>query len=199
MEIKIVFSTISVIGISFGSVPYLRDIWRRKTEPHLYTWFIWVITQGTVAAAAWYGGAGFGAVSLTIGVFINFVFFILSLKYGTKNITKIDTVMFVATLLAILVWWGLDNPILSVFMVTVIDLIGGYFPSFRKSYAEPWSETVFSWLIWAVANMFAILAVEQYNFLTMPYLVMIASANLILALICIWRRRTILKPSSWPV
>lgn len=168
-------------------VPYLRDVFYFKTKPHIYSWLIWFITAGTATLAAWYGGGGYGAINLTVMCVFIFGVFIISFKYGTKNITKFDTIILLMALLAILVWWKLHQPLLSIMMVSAIDIIG-YIPSFRKSFQEPWSETVVAWIGFVVANMFALLALSQYNFLTMTYLISISAANVALVAICLARR-----------
>ncbi len=193
MDLKIFFTIIAaVIGV-LAFIPYLRDIFLLKTKPHAYTWLIWVITQGTAVLGIWYGGGRWGALNLTVGIVLAFVVFLFSLKYGTKNITKSDTAILIAALLAILVWWQLDQPLISVIMVSAIDVIG-YFPSFRKSYQEPWSETLTSWILFSVSNVFAMLALSQYNLLTLTYLVSISFANLMLFTICLARRPHVPKP-----
>ncbi len=45
VDVKVVLAVLSVvIAILWGFVPYFRDIFRRKTQPHAYTWLIWSIT-----------------------------------------------------------------------------------------------------------------------------------------------------------
>ena len=194
MNIKIFFTIIGIV-IGLGScVPYLKDILSSKTKPHVYTWLIWSITTGTAALGAYYGGGGWGALNLAMMATVTFLFFLLSLKHGTKNITKWDTIILITALLAILVWWKLHQPLLSVLMVSAIDVLG-YIPSFRKSYWEPWSETLISWLGFTIANSFAILALSEYNLLTTTYLVSVTLANFILFLICLIRRPFISKPN----
>jgi hypothetical protein len=78
-------------------------------------------------------------------------------------------------------------------MVLAIDVIG-YVPSFRKSYQEPWSETLTSWVLFSASNLFAILALKEYNLLTVTYLAATMSANIALFLMCYWRRRFVPKP-----
>lgn len=193
MNIKIIFTAIAtVIGV-IGFYPYLKDIFLLKTKPHLYTWLVWTITQGAAVSGIWYGGGGWGALNLTVGTILVVIVFLFSIKYGTKNITKSDTAVLIAALCAILVWWQLDEPLVSVMMVSIIDVVG-YIPSFRKSYHEPWSETITTWIIFAVSNIFAIMALSEYNLLTTPYLVAITSANIVLTVICLSRRRFIAKP-----
>ncbi len=193
-ELKIVFASIAGVLELVAFYPYFRDIFLKKTQPHIYTWLIWALTQGTATAALLYGGGGWkGATGLAAGTSLIVVIFFLSFRYGTKNITKSDTLTLVAALSALLIWWGLHSPLLAVLMVTAID-ISGYIPTFRKSWEEPWSETVETWLIWCVGNVFCILALNEYNPLTLTYLVTITAANLILAGMCLMRRRLVPKP-----
>ena len=194
MDVKII---LTVIATAIGVVaffPYLRDTFSLKTKPHAYTWLIWAITQGTAVFGIWYGGGGWGALNLTIGTLFVIVVFLFSIKYGTKNITKSDTAILVAALSAIIIWWRLDQPLISVIMVSMIDVIG-YIPSFRKSYQEPWSETLISWILFSASNIFAILALEEYNLLTVTYLATITSANIALFLLCFFRRKFVPKPN----
>ncbi len=195
MDHKILLAVFaSVIGIIF-TIPYVRDIFKGRTKPHSYTWLIWVITQGIATAGVFKGGGGWGGYNLAIATIINAGIFFLSIKYGTKNVTLHDKIALVGALLAIGVWQILKNPLLAVILVSFIDVVG-YFPSFRKTFQEPWSETLSSWIGFTTANLFAILALDQYNSLTLSYLISITGANAIMAFICIFRRPIIPKPEN---
>ncbi len=187
MELKILFSILASIIALIAYFPYLKDIFSQKTKPHAYTWFIWMLTQGTATLGVFYGGGSWGGLYLGIMTVEVIVVFLLSLKYGTKNITKGDTIILIAALIAIFIWWQLKQPLLSILMVSAIDVLG-YVPSFRKSYKEPWSETLISWLLFAVANILGILALSRYNLLTTTYLTSITIANMSLFLFCFFRR-----------
>lgn len=193
MDIKIILTIIATLIGIVAFFPYLKDTFSLKTKPHAYTWLIWAITQGTAVFGIWYGGGGWGALNLTVGTIFVIIVFLFSLKFGTKNITRSDTAILVAALLAIVVWWQLKQPLISILMVSAIDVIG-YVPSFRKSYQEPWSETLISWILFSVSNIFAILALKEYNLLTVTYLAAITSANIALFLLCFFRRRFVPKP-----
>ncbi len=191
MSMKLIVAVLALVVAIIGAfLPYIRDIFLKKTKPHAYTWLIWTITQGTAVAGLWYGNGGWGILPLFIGTIFVFLVFLLSLKYGTRNITKGDTVVLIAALLAIVVWWQLQAPLLAVLMVSVIDVLG-YLPSFRKTFKEPWTETVASWVVFSIANILNMLALSEYNFLTLSYLVAITVANLVLVTICLLRRRVV--------
>lgn len=195
MDYKLIFAGISILLGTYAFFPYLRDTIRGKTQPHSYTWLIWSLTQGTAAVGMFYGGGGIGMLAFAIGAVFVFVTFLFSLKYGTKNITPFDTVLLVVALLAIFLWWYFKDPFISVLLVCIIDIVG-YFPSFRKSYQEPWSETVSTWIYFIVGNSFAILALREYNFLTLGYIISISTANLVLIIICVMRRKAIQKSDT---
>src|SRR3989344_7828930 len=101
MNSQIVFATISsLIGI-FCFLPYIRDIFRGKTQPHAYSWLIWTLLQTIGAGAMLSAGAGLGALSISIGALFCGFIFILSFKYGTHNIKTFDKICLVGALIAI--------------------------------------------------------------------------------------------------
>jgi len=187
-NLKIICAVIAVASVIVGYYPYFRDIFKRKTAPHLYSWLIWVITQGTATAASWHGGGKLGAITLAIGTILEIAIFCLTFKFGTTNITKGDTILLIVALLAIIVWWQMGNPLIAVFMVTAIDA-AGFIPTFRKSCAEPGSETLSFWAIMAIASVFMIASVAQYNLLTVTYAAMLLIGNITVWMICFFRRR----------
>lgn len=188
--IKIIFAVLALIVSITAFYPYIRDIFLNKTKPHVYTWLIWTITQGIAVFALWYGGGGWGAIELTIGTFLVFIIFLFSIKKGTKNITKSDTMILFIALLSVIVWWKLDNLILAVVMVSLIDSFG-YIPSWRKCWNDPYSETINTWILFIIGNIFAIFALDKYNLLTLTYLITISLDNIILVAISLLRRKMI--------
>ena len=192
--LKIIFSVLSVIAFAVAYIPYIRDIFLRRTQPHAYTWFIWAITQGTAVVGIWYGRGGLGSLGLGITEILLIFTFFLSLKYGTRNITASDTILLLASLLAIFIWWYLNNPLLAIMMVSLIDILGGYIPTYRKTWEEPWSETLLSWELFLLGDILSILALTEYNLLTLTYLVTIGVCNIIFIALCIFRRSKVPSP-----
>jgi hypothetical protein len=182
-----------VVGLGF-SIPYIIDILRKKTQPHAYTWLIWSLTQGIGAAGILHGGGGITGYGWWMSTGIAFLVFLLSFRYGTKNITRSDTFVLAAAIIAILAWVGLHEPLLAVILATLIDFLG-YIPTFRKSWTEPWREDLLAWVGFIIAPTLSFLSLTEYNFLTSTYVVMTILANLGLSLLLIVRRQAIPKPS----
>jgi len=190
MDYKFIIAIIASAITIIAYIPYFRDVFLKKTKPHLFTWLIWGITQGTAAALLLYGGGKFGSISLIIGTILVFAIFLLSFKYGTKDITKSDKIVLALTLIAIVIWWQLDNPLVAVIMISLIDG-AGYIPTIRKSFKNPWTETLSFWILMAVVDLLAMIASTEYNLLTITYLSVLFVANLTVYFVCIIRRRKI--------
>jgi hypothetical protein len=139
-----------------------------------------------------YGGGKFGSFSLIVGMVLLFTIFLLSFKFGTKDITRSDKIVLALALIAIVIWWQLDNPILALLMVSAIDG-SGYIPTLRKSFKDPWSETISFWAIMSVVDILSLLAIAEYNVLTVTYLAMSLVLNMAVVLVCVSRRQVIKK------
>src|SRR5882672_6993776 len=90
---KIVFGIVATVLTLAGFYPYINDIWKGKTKPHMYTWLIWTITQGTATLAVWQGGGGWGTLSIAAPLFLVFSVFLLSIRYGWPDITRSDGII----------------------------------------------------------------------------------------------------------
>lgn len=101
MDIKLAFAVIATILSLIVAAPYIVSIFKGQTKPHIYTWLIWTLTQGIATFAVIHGGGKFGSISLFIGSIMVFFIFLISLKYGTKDITRSDMVALIFALIAI--------------------------------------------------------------------------------------------------
>jgi len=198
-EIKIALMMVG-IGISrIWTIKYIKDILAHKTKPHIYTWIIWFITQSIGVAGMWVGGGGVWSRWPTIGLFGLTVVIILSIKHGTKDITKLDMWMLIWWVIALWLWWMVDNPLWAVILVSCIDTIW-YIPSFRKTFVDPQSETLMSWIGYCISNIFIILSLAEYNLLTTLYISIALVCNIVMVIIIISRRSILRKdkPSILP-
>ena len=87
---------------------------------------------------------------------------------GTKNVTTSDTICLIGALVALSFYILLHNPLLSIILVSIIDLIG-FIPTFRKSYTEPQTETASTYIISAFSSLLAVGALLDYSLITMLY------------------------------
>lgn len=170
-------------------LPYLVDIFRKRTQPHAYSWLIWTILQGIGVATGLQDGAGYGILGIAIGAFFCFTIFLLSLFYGTKNITRFDTLCLIAAICALLFYILQRDPLLSVIIITLIDFLS-FLPTMRKTWEEPTTETPSTYALSALAVFLGILALQNYTVTTVLYLASLVVTNSALVLIVLLRKKT---------
>lgn len=187
-NLQIILATLSsIVGIACF-VPYIRDIFRHTTKPHSYTWLIWGILQSIAAASMWSGGAGIAIASSTIGAVLCIFIFVLSLKYGTKNIKLFDTLCLIGALIALVAYLFLHNVLLSIILVTLIDFTA-FLPTLRKTFVESETETASTHLMSGVSNALAIGALANFNLTTLIYLPAIMLMDFVLGFLVLIRKK----------
>ncbi len=194
MNYKIIISTIAVILTFVGYVPYIFDIFKGKTRPHTFTFLVWTIAGFTGWGLQVYGGAGVGSWALFFATSLCFFIFLLSLKYGEKNITKGDVLFLVLALVALFLWLVIKQPVWSVILAAGVELLG-FVPTIRKSWNAPYSETLLTYEVCVVRHGLSLFAFQQYNILTVLYPAAWTVANFLFVVLLIYRRKQFPKPS----
>lgn len=185
---KEILGAIAVILTFVGYIPYVKDILKGKTHPHVYSWFLWGLITIIVFALQISDHAGPGAfVTLTAGI-LCLVVLLLGIKFGKKDITVLDTGLLVLTLIAIFVWLFAKRPILSVILVTLADLLA-FMPTIRKSWNKPDTETLIHYQINTFRFVLAIFALTHYSIITALYPVTWLFANGLFSVYLIVRRK----------
>lgn len=187
MEAKLLFGIVSSIIAIICFIPYFRDIFRGETEPHAYSWLIWTILQIVGVLAQLKDGGGYGAWALGVGAISCFLIFLLSFKYGTKNVTRFDLWCLAAAGIAIILYLTLSNPVWAILVVTGIDFIG-FLPTYRKGWLEPETETVSTYAMSALANLFSLFALQNYTLTTVFYIASLMVTNTLFSSLVLYRR-----------
>jgi hypothetical protein len=169
-------------------VPYFRDLLNGKTRPHVFSWLIWGIVTSIIFALQISAGAGVGAyVTLAVAA-LSFAIFLLSLRNGNRDIKRLDVVFFVLALLSIPLWLIVKQPVLSIVLLSTIDMLG-FLPTIRKSWNDPYSETLALYVITTFRHALSILGLFEYNIVTMLFPVTWVFANAGFAVLLIVRRK----------
>lgn len=185
---KTAISSIAIALTFLGYLPYFRDILREKTRPHIFSWLIWGIVTTIIFALQVSAGAGFGAyVTLAVAA-ISLAIFLMSLKNGNRDIKKLDVVFLILALLSIPLWLVVEQPVLSIVLLSTIDMLG-FVPTIRKSWNDPYSETLALYVITTVRHAFSILSLLEYNIITMLFPLTWIFANAGFAVLLILRRK----------
>lgn len=84
-------------------------------------------------------------------------------------------------------WWQLHQPLLAVIMIALIDSVACY-PTWRKTLKDPSSETLWTWVAFTLGNALSILVLNQYNALTLIYLITITFTDFSVVLVILYGR-----------
>ncbi len=183
--------TLAIIGAVIaivGNIPYLIDVIKKRVEPHPYTWLVWTIVSGVTFFGALAKGAGVGAIPTGAAEIFTVIIFILSLKYGFRNIRRIDTYFLIIALLGLVPWALTKDPTISVIIVVTIDLVA-FIPTLRKTWKKPKTETPVLYSMNVVRHILTLFSLQAYNIATMLHSIAMIIVNSFMTLMIIRGRK----------
>jgi len=187
-HMKSVFLIVATVVTVLGAIPYARDILRGTTKPNLVSWITWTLLTGIATAAAIsaqeYVAAIFtGAATLEVLIIV-----LLGLRHGYVKYGQFDVVCQVAAVVGIVLWQLFNSPAVGVMAAVIIDVIGTL-PTLRHSWHKPHEETWQTFAYAGLGGVFAVAALETYNWVSLPYALYIVVVNFALAAVIIYRAR----------
>lgn len=187
---KILLGLISSVIAVGAYIPYFRDIFKGKTKPHIFSWFIWGLLGGITYIAQVVKGAGAGSWANGLTALICLVIAGLSITRGEKNITLTDKLSFGGAILALILWFLTKNPLSAVILACVIDTLA-YVPTFRKAYKKPFEETLPAFITTTIGIIISLLALEAYSATTWLYPTVLVISNSLFIVMLLLRRKLI--------
>lgn len=187
MEYKEILGYVTILLAAGVYLAYYYTILKGDSKPHLYTYLIGGLVSLIVFFGAFTSGAGAGVWNVGVSALFVFGVVLLSLKYGTKDITRFDAITAILALLAIIPWILTKDPTISVVLAALIDSLS-IIPTMRKTWNDPYSEP---WTLWGIncfKHLIAIAAVSSLSVATVIYPIAMVVMNGTLALGIIYRR-----------
>jgi hypothetical protein len=169
------------ILLSFG--PYLNDIFRHKTKPQRASWLIWS-TLGLISLFSQFAkGASYSLIMTGAQTMGDLFVFILAIKYGLGGLAKRDIISLFGVTVSLLLWYLTKEATVALFLIIFIDAIGAALTAL-KSYQNPATETVSSWVLTFIGGLLACIAVGQFDFilLAFPFYICLASLLILAAI-----------------
>lgn len=186
-----VFAIFTVIIGTIGLIPYYIGIFKGTVKPHLFSWLVWSLVNGIVAAVQLAENGGVGAWTTAIGAVQLFIVAVLAaMGYGTRNLTRSDAVCFGLALAAIPLWHWTKNPLWSVLLLCFIDGMA-FMPTFRKSWTAPHQEKIFTYLVGNLKYILSLFALETLTFNAALFPLWVIFLDTLLIAMLIWRRSLI--------
>ncbi len=180
---EIVAVIASVIAL-VGNAPYLWDILSKRVKPHPYTWLVWTIVSGITFFGGLAKGAGIGALPTGTAEIFTLIIFLFSLRYGFKQIAKIDTYFLIIALLGLIPWALTKDPTISVVIVVLIDAIA-FIPTLRKTWRYPATETPVLYSMNVLRHVLTLFSLQAYNIATIFHSVVMIIINLAMTMIIV--------------
>lgn len=150
-------------------IPYLIDMFRGRNRPHLYTWISIFLITAVVAYLQVVGGAGVGAIPTILGVGVDAVILFYCFRFGTRDVVFIDKVCLAITIFGVVTYIAFHHhPVFSLAVVTAAEIIS-FFPTFRKTRNDPYSESLPSYYLLMLKLGLILLALQKYDALTVSY------------------------------
>ncbi|MBV9159175.1 MAG: hypothetical protein JO019_01095, partial [Candidatus Kaiserbacteria bacterium] len=164
------------------------SIYRGETKPHVFTWVAFALLDAIVFAAQVTHGAGPGAWAIALGTTMCAIVAVASIKVGHLKIKPGDWVAFAGALIGIALWAITSDPLYAVVLAALVNLIAIY-PTARKSYEHPESESTTVWSIDIFRYLCSIAALDTVSLTTALFPAAIVFGNSALVLIILIRRR----------
>jgi hypothetical protein len=169
----VIWSSIAVVLTFWGYTPYIWNIWKGTLKPHYFSWLIWGLTTCIVFVAQWSENGGLGSYPTGVSGILTLVVAFYCWKHRKTTLLRpFDWFILILTLGSVPIWYLLADPLYSVILLTVMDILG-FLPSFRKAIEHPYEDSLSFYFLFFVRNFISILALEVRNTTTVifPFLV----------------------------
>lgn len=159
---------ISSAVLMVNLVYYVVLTYRRAIVPHVFTWFIWLVTTlialgGLVLADE--GPVVWRACFMALGCL---VIFLIALQNGTRYVTRSDWLMLSGSMATIPIWLLTDDLLWSAIWLLVVETLA-IIPMIRKGHAHPFQESLLAVSVSCASNILAVLAMQTKSPMGLTY------------------------------
>jgi hypothetical protein len=179
---------LSGVVSALDSLPYIRDTLRGVTRPHRGTWLIWGSLAVVALASQRADGAGWSLVMVAVQAVATLVVLGLSFTRGEGGLSGPELAMLVIAAAGLVGWRYSANPLLATSCVVLADAVGVGL-MIPKTWRDPGSETPVAYALAGLSGVLGGLAVGSLNYALLLYPAYFATANGLIALIVVARRR----------
>lgn len=159
------FAVLAVSLVVAAYAPYVIKIAKGSVKPHPFTWLIFTIAESSVFALQTSQGSGGGAYATATTALFALTIFILSMRQGIPSIKLLDIVCLITAVLGVGIWLIVQEPVASIVILLSVGLIG-FTPTVIKGFKKPYEDSVTMWSVNSLRHTMSLLAIEQYNIVT---------------------------------
>jgi hypothetical protein len=152
-----------IIGISgvlsvalavYCSIPYILSIIKGKTKPHQFSWIIFTLMNGIVLLSQFLEGARLSVLISAAFLISDFIIVGLSFKYGVRDTSVYDRLLFSFCLFTIVIWILTKSNSAAIWLTVLIDIVATTMLMLKVK-KLPESEALQPWILGALAYSFS--------------------------------------------
>lgn len=163
VNLQFIFGLLGSIFTIICFIPYIISIFQGKAKPNRATWWVWAINGFILSLGNFAAGANYTMLPIICPVIAQFCIAILSIKYGEGGWNRFDRRCLVASGVSFILWRILNYDLIAIILPLLIDILAAL-PTVKKSYYEPETEDLLTYILYTVGGLFTVLAIEQWSF-----------------------------------
>lgn len=188
---KTIFIVVSSILAIVNILPYIRDVYHRKTKPRIISWFNWTVLTA-IASAASFSDRQYASAILTLLASIEtLTVVILGWRFGDKRFALFDIGCQVAAGTGLILWLIFNTPAIAIIATIGIDFIVSL-PTIKHAWEKPQEETAITFLLGSLAAAFTFMAANNHKITAIAFPLYLVTANFFIAAI-IYGRKSVRK------
>lgn len=182
-----VFGALSGVLRAMCIVPYTRDTLRRSTRPHRGTWAIFATLSAIVVASQRADGGSWSVVMGAVQLVGCVLILMLSFSRGVGGTSRGEICLLAIAAAGLVGWYLAGDPTVATLCVVLADMIAVAM-MLPKTYADPYSETLSTFVLSGLSAIPALLAVGSLDFGLLLYPGYVLCADLVVVWIIVSRR-----------
>ena len=188
MQQEIIFAVISTVIYLIGVIPYWKDVLSWRTIPHIFSIWVWFILTSFNCYVLWLSREWLSFIpSIIMNISLIFSIFYWVKMFKLIRINWFDYMcLFLAWLL--LIYYSISQNIFNTVILTIIIDFIAFLPTFKKGWLQPWTESIFIYLLAWINQIFTFLALSSPNLETSLFWLYIFFANIIFYCMVFFRR-----------
>lgn len=162
-------TTQEILGLTAGIIastaiiPYIISIAKGKSKPHPISWVLWAIIGVAILINYWAVGARETIWLAVINFLGPLTIAILSIKYWKGKFSRFDYTCLAISAISILIWLIFRNAEIAITFSILADILAAL-PTLRKTWLDPGSEDLKTWLIYVVSNTLSLFAIVNWTY-----------------------------------
>lgn len=180
----VISSILAIVNV----IPYLRNVYRKKTKPRLVSWFNWSLLTAIASAASFSDGQYASGILALLASIETMSVVILGWRYGDREFGGFDLICQAGAIVGLLLWVIFNSPAIAIIASLTIDFIASL-PTLKHAWQKPNEETAITYFLGAIAAIFTIAAAKDYRITAIAFPIYLVLANFLVSGILYGRRR----------